>query len=196
MAFVPYAPFEERRGECAAAAVPFATYDVSRGQRYPARVMPSTGIPPDGSLVWWDEKHTRFLRLREFVWVVASSPRRRGPHRPGSVDLTARRRRRSVHRSARMASRRRFGAFVYTIATRGSRERPWGQRSVHRSAETAPRHSFGAFVYTIATRAASGGTSASTAMVRPRRPLGGRLSLGRENRLCVSAAASLASSPR
>ena len=90
MAFVPYAPFEERRGEerrgeCAAAAAPFATYDVSRGQRYPARVMPSTGIPPDGSLVWWDEKHTRFLRLREFVWVVASPPRQRGPHRQAAT---------------------------------------------------------------------------------------------------------------
>ena len=34
--------------------------------------------------------------------------------------------RRSVHRLAKMASRRRFGAFVYTVATRGSRERPWG----------------------------------------------------------------------
>ena len=30
--------------------------------------------------------------------------------------------RRSVHRSAKMASRCRFGAFVYTVATRGSRE--------------------------------------------------------------------------
>ena len=47
--------------------------------------MPSTGIPPDGSLVWWDEKHTRFLRLREFVWVVASPPRRRGPHRQAAT---------------------------------------------------------------------------------------------------------------
>ena len=30
-------------------------------------------------------------------------------------------RRRSVHRSAKMTSRRRFGAFVYTVVTRGSR---------------------------------------------------------------------------
>ena len=34
--------------------------------------------------------------------------------------------RRSVHRLAKTASRRRFGAFVYTVASRGSRERPWG----------------------------------------------------------------------
>ena len=49
----------------------------------------------------------------------------------------------------------------------------------------------------FATRAASGGTSAPTAMACRRRPLGGRLPLGRENRLCVSGAtASLVSSPR
>ena len=35
---------------------------------------------------------------------------------------------RSVHRSAKMASRRRFGAFVYTVATRGSRERTVGAK--------------------------------------------------------------------
>ena len=46
-------------------------------------------------------------------------------------------------------------------------------------------------------RAVSGGTSASTAMVCRRRPLGGHLSLGWENGLCAStAAARLASSPR
>ena len=49
----------------------------------------------------------------------------------------------------------------------------------------------------FATRAASGGTSASTAMACRRHPLDGRLSLGRKNRLCASgAAARLASSPR
>ena len=32
----------------------------------------------------------------------------------------------SVHRSEKMASRRRFGAFVYTVASRGSRERTVG----------------------------------------------------------------------
>ena len=46
-------------------------------------------------------------------------------------------------------------------------------------------------------RAVSGGTSASTAMMCRRRPLGGHLSLGWENGLCAStAAARLASSPR
>ena len=77
-----------------------------------------------------------------------------------------------------------------------SREGPWGRRSVHRSAKTASRGRFGAFVYTVATRAASGGTSSSTAMVCRRRPIGGRLPLGRENGLCASAAARLASSPK
>ena len=46
--------------------------------------------------------------------------------------------RRSVHRSVKMVSRRRFGAFVYTVATR--------------------------VAIRIATRAAPGGTSASAAM--------------------------------
>ena len=36
--------------------------------------------------------------------------------------------RRSVHRLAKMGSRRRSGAFVYTVASRGSRERSWGAR--------------------------------------------------------------------
>ena len=40
--------------------------------------------------------------------MVASPPRRCGPHRQGDG-------RRSVHRLAKMASPRRFGAFVYTI---------------------------------------------------------------------------------
>ena len=91
------------------------------------------------------------------------------------------RRRRSVHRSVEMASRSRFGAFVYTVATRGSSERPWGRRSVHRSPRMASRRRFRAFVYTvatrvairIATRAVPGGTSASTATACRRRPLAG-----------------------
>ena len=55
--------------------------------------------------------------------------------------------RRSVHRSPKMASRGRFGAFVYTVATR--------------------------VAIRIATRAAPGGTSASTATACRRRPLAG-----------------------
>ena len=38
---------------------------------------------------------------------------------------------RSVHRSAKTASRRRFGAFVYTVATRGSCEQPCGGTGVY-----------------------------------------------------------------
>ncbi len=75
--------------------------------------------------------------------------------------------RRSVHKSTKLASRRRFGAFVYTVAT------------------------------LVAMRAASGGTSAPTTMTCRRHSLGGHLPLGRKNRLCASgAAARLASSPR
>ena len=55
--------------------------------------------------------------------------------------------RRSVHRSPKMASRRRFGAFVYTVTTR--------------------------VAIRIATRAASGGTSASAAMACRRHLLAG-----------------------
>ena len=55
--------------------------------------------------------------------------------------------RRSVHRSAKTAPRSRFGAFVYTVATR--------------------------VAIRIATRAALGGTSASAATACRRRPLAG-----------------------
>ncbi len=55
--------------------------------------------------------------------------------------------RRSVHRLAKMASQRRFGAFVYTVTSR--------------------------VAIRIATRAASGGTSASTATACRRRLLAG-----------------------
>ena len=77
----------------------------------------------------------------------------------------------------------------------------WGRRSVHKLTKSASRRRFGALVYTVATlvatRAASGGTSAPTTMTCRRHSLGGRLPLGRENRLCTSgAAARLASSPR
>ena|GEM_PF-2603211 len=58
-------------------------------------------------------------------------------------------------------------------------------------------HCCDARVARVATRAASGGTSAPTTMACRRRPLGGRLPLGRENGLCASgAAARLASSSR
>ena len=60
------------------------------------------------------------------------------------------RRRGSVHRLAKMASRRRFGAFVYTVATREApRGDAGGRKSVHRSVKMAFRVRFGAFVYTV-----------------------------------------------
>ena len=133
-------------------------------------------LNPPGSIVpKIGNNSSRCWRLREFVWVggcVTALATWASP--PG-------RRHRSVHKSVEMASRRRFGAFVYTVATRGSFERPWGRRSVHRLAKMAPRCYFGAFVYTvatrvairIATRAAPGGTSASATMACRWRPLAG-----------------------
>ena len=105
----------------------------------------------------------------------------------------------SVHRLAKMVSWSCFGPFVYTVAPlwtdvgaqectqigeNGSSIPFWGIRVHCCDARIA--------------RAASGGTSASTAMAcRRRSPIGGRLSLGRKNRLCASGAvARLASSPR
>ena len=80
----------------------------------------------------------------------------------------------SVHRLAKTASWRRFGAFVYTVATRGSCElRCELRRALCRVARVAQ------------PLWCAGGA-----------PLGGRLPLGRKNRLCASAAASLASLPR
>ena len=115
------------------------------------------------------------MKLREFVWVggcVTAPAMWASP--PG-------RRRRSVHKSVEMASRCRFGAFVYTVALLRCCGQPWGRRSVHKSAKMASRCRFGAFVYTvasrvairIATRAASGGTSASATMACRRRLLAG-----------------------
>ena len=113
------------------------------------------------------------------MWVVASPPRRRGPHRQGDG-------RRSVHRSVKMASRCHFGAFAYSVAPwawvvgglgiaivytngrigplrtglghlctlLGCCGQTWGYRSVHRSVKMASQRHFGAFVYTVATRVA------------------------------------------
>ena len=135
-------------------------------------------------------------------------------HRPGGVGPWGRRRRRtrdavrSRDRTWRQSGvytdrrKRPLGAVLGHLCTLLRRcGQTWRRRSVHRLARMAPWSRFGAFVYTVAmrvaTRAASGGTSAPTAMACRRRPLGGRLPLGQENMLCVSdAAASLASSPR
>ena len=111
----------------------------------------------------------RKQRLREFVWVGGcttapamwapgpSTLASRGPwgRRCRGTRGPARSRewpwgRRSVHRSAKMASRRRFGAFVYTVATREApRDDAGGRKSVHRSVKMAFRVRFGAFVYTV-----------------------------------------------
>ena len=86
-----------------------------------------------------------------------------------------------------------WGICVHYCAVVGRRGR---RRSVHRLAKTASRSRFGAFVYTVATRAASGSTSAPTAMACRQRPSVARLSPGQDNRLCASdAAARLAFSP-
>ena len=105
----------------------------------------------------------------------ASPLGRRGPHRQGDG-------RRSVHKSAEMASRCRFGAFVYTVA-------PWawvvsglGIAIVYTNGRIGPlRAGLGHLCtllrresrYEYATRAAPGGTSASTATACRRRPLAG-----------------------
>ena len=85
-----------------------------------------------------------------------------------------RRRHGSVHKSAEMAPRCRFGAFVYTVATRGSFERPWGRRSVHKWEDRASPRRFGAFVYTVAPREdrASDRGDAGVYTDRPKWPLG------------------------
>ncbi len=58
--------------------------------------------------------------------------------------------RRSVHRSAEMASRRRFGAFVYTVVTVGlGCGWPWDRNSVHKWEDRASPRRIGAFVYTV-----------------------------------------------
>ena len=60
------------------------------------------------------------------------------------------RRRRSVHRLAKMASPHRIGAFVYTVGLLRCCGQMRGRNSVHRSPKTASQHRFGAFVYTVA----------------------------------------------
>ena len=113
-------------------------------------------------------------------WVVASPPRRRGPHRQGDDATVYTNRwkrplgavlghlctllglwawvvgglwdRNSVHKWEDQASPRRFGAFVYTIGPLRCCGQTWGRRSVHRLAKMASPHRFGSFVYTVATR--------------------------------------------
>ena len=142
-------------------------------------------------------------------WVVASPPRRCGPHRQGDdagvytdrpkwplgavsghlctllgrglglwVALGSQQ---CTQMGGSGLSAPDWGICVHCWASRGSCERPWGRRSVHRSAKMAPRGRFGAFVYTvatrvairIATRAVPGGASASATTACRRRPLAG-----------------------
>ena len=123
-----------------------------------------------------------FRRLCEFVWgggcVTAPAAWASGPSTLASRGPSDRRRRGTRGLPGR--ARGRGDAGVYT----DRRKRPLGVVSGHLCTLLHPR-------------AVSGGTSASTAMVCRRRPLGGRLSLRWENGLCAStAAARLASSPR
>ena len=83
------------------------------------------------------------------------------------------RRRRSVHRSAKTAPRRRFGAFVYTVAPREDRSSDRGDAGVYTDWLEWPLGSVSGHSCTLlrresryeyATRAASGGTSASATM--------------------------------
>ena len=125
-------------------------------------------------------------RLRELVWVGASPPWRRGPQvraalaswGHGAVDVVG-----PVTPPGRAIGRG-DSQECTQISENGPLE-PFWSVCVHFCDAS------------FATRAASGGTSAPTAMACRRRPLGGRLPPGRENGPCASgAAASLASSPR
>ena len=118
-----------------------------------------------------------YRRLREFVWVggyVTAPTAWASP--PG-------RRRRSVHRLAKMASPRRFGAFVYTVG-------PWawavgglGIAIVYTNGRIGPLGAILGHLCTLLRResrhesrreqAASGGTSASAITACRRRPLAG-----------------------
>ncbi len=60
------------------------------------------------------------------------------------------RQRKSVHKLARMTSRCRFGAFVYTVGLLRCCGQMRGRNSVHKSPKMAYQCRFGAFVYTVA----------------------------------------------
>ena len=137
-------------------------------------------------------------------WVVASPPWRRGcqvraPWHHGGhgvvvvVGPVAPPGRASVRGYAGVYTDRRkrpLGSVLGHLCTLLRRcGQTWVRRSVHRLAKTAPRSRFGSFVYTVAMRVASGGTSTPTAMACRQRPSVARPSLGRENRLCASGAA-------
>ena len=72
----------------------------------------------------------------------------------------------SVHRSEKMGSRRRFGAFVYTVASRGSRERTVGGAGVYTDWRKWPLDAVSGHLCTLlrrgVARAAVGGAGVYT----------------------------------
>ena len=70
--------------------------------------------------------------------------------------------RRSVHRWVVRASKRRFGAFVYTVVSRAA---PRGGNSVHRWEDRASPRRFGAFVYTVVLRTTRGARRWETGII-------------------------------
>ena len=74
------------------------------------------------------------------------------------------RQRKSVHKLARMTSRCRFGAFVYTVGLLRCRGQTRGRNSVHKSPKMTSQCRFGAFVYTVALLWTDVGTQECTQM--------------------------------
>ena len=136
-------------------------------------------VTPNGSVAAMapslPAKRNTLTRLRELVWVGGCVTARAAWASP------PRRRHRSVHRLAKMAPRRRFGAFVYTVA-------PWawvvgglGIAIVYTNGRIGPLRAVLGHLCTLLRREsryesrrelpAPGGTSASTTMACRRRLL-------------------------
>ena len=123
-----------------------------------------------------------FERLREFVWVGGCVTARAAWASP-----PRRRRRNSVHRLAKIASRSRFGSFVYTVATLWTGV---GDAGVYTDWRKWP---LGAVLGHLCTLLRRELRRVARAPQPPwcagSGPSAARLSLGRENRLCTSDAA-------
>ena len=111
--------------------------------------------------------------------------------------------RRSIHRLAKTASPRRFGAFVYTVG-------PWawvvgglGIAIVYTNGRIGPLRAVLGHLCTLLGREGRASCNASCIGWHehpnhhgvPAVPPGGRFSLGRENRLCATGSARVAPSP-
>ena len=107
-------------------------------------------------------------------WVVASPPRRRGPHRQGDDA--------GVYTNRwKWPPRRRIGAFVYTVASREDRASDLGIAIVYTDRRKRPLGAVSGHLCTLLRREsryesrrelpAPGGTSASTTMACRLRPL-------------------------